>query len=142
MTDVADDTNPNPPIRRLSDNELVRTVHEGFHVEPVADEGAKARNTKLALEELGQIERLRQHPAFQWFSDTCVDRSFKESRQLLAAVNLELLPPRSVARIIAEFQTWRKIARWLDERELEHRRYLNPQDPHLDVIRKRLDLLS
>jgi hypothetical protein len=43
-------------------------------------------------------------------------------------------------RLVSIFQTWRKIARWLDEREIEHRRSLNPKDPHLDEIRARLNL--
>lgn len=136
------DENPNPPIRRLSDNELVRAVAGGFHGEGegAASEGGRERNEKRALDELGTIETLRQHPAFQWFSGTCIETGFKESRELLEEVDLAQLSPKAVTRLVATFQAWRKIARWLDEREVEHRRFLNPKDPHLDVIRARLDL--
>ena len=138
------DENPNPPIRRLTDNELVRTVAGGFrdpdHGEGAATEGARERNEKRALDELGTIATLRQNPAFQWFSDTCIESGFKESRELLEEVDLAQLSPKAVTRLVATFQAWRKVARWLDERELEHRRFLNPKDPHLDVIRARLDL--
>jgi hypothetical protein len=142
VTGVADE-NPNPPIRRLSDNELVRVISTGFKTEPQpqsAEPGGRERNEKLAADELGIIESLRQNTAFQWFSDTCIEQGFKESRELLEEVDLAQLSPKAVTRLVAVFQTWRKIARWLDERELEHRRFLNPKDPHLDVIRARLDL--
>lgn len=135
------DDNPNPPIRKLTDAELTRAVSAGFQTDPSATQpDAKERNVLLAQDELGHIEALRQHPSFQWFQANCVERNFKESRDLLEETDLTQFTPKAVTRLLSVFQTWRKIARWLDERELEHRRLLNPKDLHLEVIRARLDL--
>jgi hypothetical protein len=128
-------------IRRLSDAELTRAVSEGFKTDASGNlPDAKERNSILAQDELAHIETLRQHPSFQWFQANCVERNFKESRDLLEETDLTQFTPKAVTRLLSVFQTWRKVARWLDERELEHRRLLNPKDPHLEVIRARLDL--
>lgn len=138
---MPDDTNPNPPIRKLTDAELTRVVAAGFQTEGAgAAPDTKQRNVLLAQDELSHIEALRQHPSFQWFQANCIERSFKESRDLLEETDLAQFTPKAVTRLLSVFQTWKKIARWLDERELEHRRLLNPKDPELDMIRARLDL--
>ena len=140
MTNVSEETNP-PSIRRLTDNELARVVSAGFRTEPAqAGPDAKERNVQFAQDELGHIATLRQNAAFQWFSATCIERGFKQSRETLEEVDLAQLSPRATARLLSVFQTWRVIARWLDEREIEHRRLLNPKDPELEMIRARLDL--
>jgi hypothetical protein len=135
------ESQPPLPLRKITDAEAVRTIKEGWKVEGAEPtEGARERNEQIAREELGHIETLRQNSSFKWFSDTCIERGFKESRGLLDEANLAAISGRGLNLLAGKYQVWRDIARWLDQREYEHRRLLDPKDSHLDVIRKRLDL--
>src|SRR5215471_7879847 len=129
-----------PAQQRLTDSEFVRAVNRGFKAEgAVTDDSpeAKQRNLKRARDELYHIETLHQNSSFGWYYQTIIQRGFKECRESLESIDT---PPAALPILHAKFQVWREIARALDTLELEHRRLENPKDPHIEVIRARLDL--
>jgi hypothetical protein len=114
-------------------------VSSGFKTETTIDDdpAAKQRNKERARNERSHIETLRQNTSFQWFYDSCIERGFQESRRLLEADDAD---DEELPKLAAAFRVMRGIARWMDARELEHRRLENPNDPQIAVIRARLDL--
>lgn len=135
---MSDERTAAPALKPLTDSELVRTVNRGFVTDRITDDTpeARARNIKRARDELSHIETLRQNSSFQWYS-SLIEQGFKDSR---AALESPDTPPKALPIIQAKFQVWREIARLLDEREIEHRRLENTNDPQIEVIRERLDL--
>ena len=125
-------------ITKLSDAQFARIANQG--VSPVTDDTpeAKQRNIARAQEELGLIAELRGSRSFQWFFDVCIRRNFTERRNSLDSSG-EDESSKAIWVRVAAYQQWRKIARWLTEREIEHRRLLDPKDPHLADLRKELE---
>jgi hypothetical protein len=126
------------PTVPLKDAELIGVLNRGFKAEPATEvDGSKKRNLDRAREELGHIAALKSNPAFNWFFDNCVESAFMDARKDLenAPLGSGDLPLRH-----AQFRALRKIVRWLDEREIEHRRLDDPNDPALDALRARIGL--
>jgi hypothetical protein len=131
---------PASGITKLTDAEFVARANRSTAVEQVTDDSpeAKRRNRARAQEELGLIAELRSTRSFQWFFDVCLRRNFKEARNAVETSG-EDANSRTVAVRVTAMQQWRKAARWLIEREIEHRRLLDPKDPHLADLRKELE---
>jgi hypothetical protein len=105
---------------------------------PVTTKQQIEERKKTVEAELSQIESLRDNVAFQWFWQNCVEQGFRQARQNLEDSTSE--NSADVRLLLSKFHVWRHIARWFDQRELEHRRLLNPNDPRLEQIRERIDL--
>lgn len=127
------------PLERIPERDLSRVVKSGFQTVPTKKDASaeKERNLQRAKEELGDIEALANSSAFVWFYATAIVPGFKSSRAALEEPNQS---PEKLVTANAEFNVWRQIAQWLDKREYEHRRLLNPDDPKLSILRERLDL--
>lgn len=127
-----------PPVGPLNDNELIGAVSRGFKAEPATEvDGSKKRNLERAREELGHIAALKGNAAFNWFFDNCIESEFKSARKNLESAHA---PAEDLAMRHAQFCALRVIVRWMDEREVQHRRLDDPNDPALDDLRARIDL--
>lgn len=128
-----------PPTGTLKDAELIGVLNRGFKAEPATESGdaAKKRNRERAREELGHIAALKGNAAFNWFFDNCIEAEFKSARNNLESAHA---PSEDLAMRHAQFCALRVIVRWLDEREVQHRKLDDQSDPALAELRSRIDL--
>jgi hypothetical protein len=129
-----DQSQPPSPLPSLNEGELARRLNQpGVKVidHPVPDD--QAANKRRAAGELGMISELLNSTAFDWFFEKCLLPQFEGSRD---ALHNPATKDLNTAR--ARFILAKETIRWIKERELQHRKLLNPTDSGLDKLRAEL----
>lgn len=123
---------PDRPLEPLREGEFARTLNRTAEVATPATSPEKERNKSRAQIELSMISELSSSSAFTWFMENCLVKHFEKWRDLLHA------PDTATRRALAGFMSAKENVRWLTEREFEHRRLLDPNDPVLTQLREKL----
>lgn len=124
--------NPPSPLPSLKEGELARRLNNP-NTTPVQPADDQAENKKRALGELSQISELLDSTAFQWFFEKCLVTQFDAYRDLFHNPRTKDLHAAQARFLLAK-----ETVRWLKERELQHRKLINPSDHGLDKLRGEL----
>lgn len=104
------------------------------------DSDAEKANKENAGRELSMIEALKESEAFKWFEAEFIEKLYRASFDALRA---EATTDNDAAwrRINARYVALRGVKAGMIEREIVHRRKINPKDPTIEVLRQTLAAL-
>lgn len=123
------------PLKPASNSDFAVSLNRG--ITPTSTEAEK-RNREHAGEELSAIWHLRDNKQFQWFWRECIEKQLREAKD---AYHDEQLSPESANTFRTKYLALRRVARWLLDREIEHRRLINPHDTEIARLREKISLL-
>lgn len=99
---------------------------------------ATKRNRENAGEALASIWHLRENKHFQWFWKECVEKEYQAAKD---RYNEENISPENANTFRTQYLQMRRIVRFMLDREIEHRRLINPNDTEIARLREKLRLL-
>lgn len=124
------------PVTPVKESTLIRSL------KPFPpDQSATAQgNRKMAADQLGSISALRKSSDFQWYEREFIDKPFRSVSEKLRGI-IELDPHETIASVQTTYKALREVKAGLIEREISHRRLLNPNDEEIFRLSEVLDAL-
>lgn len=123
------------PVKLVKAADLVRTLKQppvgaAPHISPQAQQ-----NRDRAAAELSMIFELRDARSFQWFMAEFFDKPFIEASQ---AYRSDDTKDEDLSKVRARYMALKDVKKGILEREIAHRRLMDPNDTEIFRLEQRL----
>jgi hypothetical protein len=126
---------PAEPLKTVKAGDLVRTLKQppvGAAPRLTADE---QRNRDRAAAELSMIFELRDARAFQWFMAEFFDKPFREASEAYRSPTTD---EADMPKVRARYLALKEVKSGILEREINHRRKMDPNDTEIFRLEQQL----
>lgn len=122
------------PIKMVKASDLVRTLKPAVGAAPELSPQAQ-KNRDRAAAEIAMIFELRDARAFQWFMAEFFDKPFNEASEAYRSSDT---PEEDLPKVRARYLALKAVKAGIIEREIAHRRMMDPSDAEIFRLEQRL----
>lgn len=123
------------PIKTVKASDLVRTLKSPAVGAPPQLSPQAQQNRDRAAAELSMIFELRDARSFQWFMAEFFDKPFIEASQ---AYRSDDTAEEDLSKVRARYMALKAVKAGIIEREIAHRRLMDPSDAEIFRLEQRL----